>query len=112
MARNGHGGARPGAGRPSGAATVKTRAVADALAVSGETPLEVMTSAMRLYWRRSEAEGHEGDNLAKAVACAEKAAAFIHPRLAAVSQENRDAEKDGPPFFRMFAPGMKPPPAG
>ena len=41
------GGLRQGAGRPKGAATVKTREIADAAIESGLTPLDYLLSVMR-----------------------------------------------------------------
>ena len=52
MASN-HGGKRIGAGRPLGALTVRTRAVAEAMA-TGVTPLEVMVGNMRRFYRLAE----------------------------------------------------------
>jgi hypothetical protein len=72
----GHGGKRSGAGRKKSAATQKTRAVADAAALSGETPLEIMLAAMRKH--------RDEGRLKEAVAVAVQAAPYCHPRLAAV----------------------------
>src|SRR5215472_14730257 len=72
-----HGGARPGSGRPKGRKTARTVALAEALKAQGETPLEVMLSLMRAYWK----EGRYPE----AVAIAEKAAPYMHPKLAAVN---------------------------
>ena len=44
-----HGGSRPGAGRPNGAVTVKSRAVVEKIIGDGSTPLEVMIRNMRFY---------------------------------------------------------------
>ena len=41
------GGKRPGAGRPAGAATRRTREIADQALAEGISPLEVMLRAMR-----------------------------------------------------------------
>lgn len=81
---NGRGGARLGAGRKKGAATQKTREIADKEAQNGLTPLEYMLQVMR--------EEPRGDMEAKdylaAVAmrfeAAKAAAPYMHPRLAAV----------------------------
>ena len=40
---------------------------------------------MRLAWQRSEEEDHRGQHVATAIACAEKAAPYIHARIQAVS---------------------------
>ena len=42
-------GLRPGGGRPKGAKTERTRAIAEQVALPGLTPLEVMMEAMRHY---------------------------------------------------------------
>jgi hypothetical protein len=71
------GGKRPGAGRRQGAATRRTRAIADGAAQSGLTPLDYMLKVMR------DDNGDEGrrDDMAKA------AAPYIHPRLSAVEHK-------------------------
>jgi hypothetical protein len=71
------GGLRPGGGRPKGAKTERTRAIAEQVALTGLTPLEVMMEAMRHY----QAIG----NRDKAVAIAKDAAPYMHPRLHAVA---------------------------
>ncbi|HWU63580.1 MAG TPA: hypothetical protein VN112_16295 [Ensifer sp.] len=68
------GGKRNGAGRPKGAATLKTQAIADKASAEGLTPLEVMLRAMR--------EHTEKDEWDKAAAIAKDAAPYMHPRLA------------------------------
>jgi hypothetical protein len=82
------GGYRAGAGRKKGAATIRTRQIANELAREGQTPLEVMINAMRelCQWAQtaSTPEARIERTLA-AVAVAEKAAPYIHPRLAAVA---------------------------
>jgi hypothetical protein len=70
------GGARPGAGRPPGAATRRTREIADQAASEGLTPLDVMLRAMR-----DHATADRWDEAAKVAALA---APYVHPRLAAV----------------------------
>ncbi|MGH8742934.1 MAG: hypothetical protein ACREUY_01500 [Burkholderiales bacterium] len=71
------GGLRPGGGRPKGAKTVRTRAIAEQVALTGLTPLEVMMEAMR----HDQAIGNRN----KAVAIAKDAAPSMHPRLHAVA---------------------------
>jgi hypothetical protein len=68
------GGKRPGAGRPKGAATKRTREIADRTVADGETPLEYMLRVMR----DATAEPSRRDDMAKA------AAPYIHARLSAV----------------------------
>jgi hypothetical protein len=75
------GGLRPGCGRPKGARTERTRAIAKQVALTGETPLEVMMQGMRHYLRVGDLEN--------AIAVAKLAAPYMHPRLHAVA--NADA---------------------
>jgi hypothetical protein len=70
------GGARAGAGRKAGSATLKTREIADKCAQMGLTPLEVMVKAMMDYWEEGDREN--------AVKCAKDAAPYLHPRLSAI----------------------------
>ncbi len=70
------GGKRPGAGRKLGAATKRTRGIADRLAQTGPTPLEVMLEAMQEYY---DARDYD-----RAAYFAEKAAPYLHPRLSSV----------------------------
>lgn len=74
------GGVRTGAGRPKGAATVKTREIADAAMESGLTPLEYLLSILR----DANAEQNVRIDAAKA------AAPYVHPRLATVDLGNKD----------------------
>ncbi len=71
------GGKRAGAGRPRGSATKKTRAVADAAAAAGVTPLEVMLDAMRRL--------HKARKYTAAASVARDCAPYVHPRLSAVT---------------------------
>lgn len=82
------GGYRPGAGRPAGAATKRTRAVADQASAEGLTPLDVMLRTMR-----DHAAADRWDDASKVAAMA---APFVHPRLAAVdlTAENRVVIRD------------------
>jgi molybdopterin-guanine dinucleotide biosynthesis protein A len=73
---NGRGGARANAGRKQGAATKKTREIADKAAAQGITPLEVMLEAMNKL--------RAGGELEKAAAVAKDAAPYVHPKLASV----------------------------
>lgn len=68
------GGKRPGAGRPKGAVTRRSREVADKAAAVGETPLEYMLQVMR----NSGASDARRDEMAKA------AAPYVHPKLASM----------------------------
>lgn len=99
------GGVRKNAGRKEGAATKKTREIADREVENGLTPLEVMLKTMRIYvdeavaYRNVRTETGEIDaqsNLAalqlleKASEVAAKAAPYIHPRLASVEHSAKD----------------------
>jgi len=91
----GRGGSRKGAGRKVGAATKKTREIADRAAAEGITPLEVMLRTMHALVGRFEAvqalakdEAERAavplDMLIEASAIAKDAAPYVHPRLAAI----------------------------
>jgi hypothetical protein len=80
-----HGGARKGAGRKSGAATVKTRAIANAVLAGDElTPLEYMLEVMRT----KPSDDLEPREYLAAVnlrfEAAKAAAPYIHPKLSAI----------------------------
>lgn len=74
------GGKREGAGRPAGAATVKTREAADRAAAEGITPLEYMLKILR------DETAEPKDRMW----AAQTAAPFMHPRLNAVDHSSRD----------------------
>ncbi len=85
---NGRGGARKGAGRKPGAATTKTREIANAAADDGLTPLEYMLRVMR------DDSDHEDPRIqaqreAMRFEAAKAAAPYIHPRLAAVEHSGK-----------------------
>ena len=82
-----HGGRREGAGRRPGAVNKRTREIAMAAAAAGITPLEVLLNTMRAAWARSQDGTIQGDDLMLALSCAERSAAYIHPRIQAVSLE-------------------------
>ena len=75
------GGKRPGAGRPIGAATKRTREIADKAAAEGLMPLDVMLRAMREH-----ADAERWDD---AAAIAKDAAPYLHPRLATVDHQGK-----------------------
>ena len=79
------GGRREGAGRKPGTANKRTREIANEAAANGITPLEVLITSMRLAWQKSEEEQHAGEHIHTAVSWAEKAAPYIHARIAAVA---------------------------
>ena len=68
------GGARPGAGRKSGAPNKRTAALQEAVAASGITPLDYMLAVMR----------DENNPKDMRLDAANKAAPFVHAKLAAV----------------------------
>ena len=114
------GGRRRGAGRKAGAATTRTRAIADKAAETGILPLDVMLDNMRHFHKvaleaeavleRLTAEDFTGVKLEPAAqfkvllaevkkaaglrqmaqACASAAAAYMHPRLTAVAPQRAD----------------------
>jgi hypothetical protein len=97
----GRGGRRPGSGRPKGAATKKTREIADRAAAEGITPLEFMLRIMR-----TEPEDVEDERQAVAIMnlrfeAAKAAAPYMHPRLAAVEHTGADG-KDLIPSAPIF----------
>lgn len=76
------GGSRRGAGRKKGSATRRTQEIVAKATAEGITPLEVMLGAMREAW--------SNDNKLAAATFAEKAAPYVHPRLAAVEHSGND----------------------
>lgn len=90
--RPGTGGSRPGAGRKKGAATARTREIADRAASDGGVlPLEVMTEQVRRKYaaaRKAEADGKAGeaeDNYSAAFDAAVQTAPYHHAKLSAVT---------------------------
>lgn len=73
---SGRGGRRKGAGRPLGSLNQKTREIAEKALEEGLSPLEVMLTAMRMFYAAGD--------LDQAIEAAAKAAPFVHPRLSAV----------------------------
>lgn len=104
-ARPGHGGKRPGSGRPPAAATTRSKAAAERIANgllfikhNGEpeelspdaTPLDVMMMAMRVAYRMHGARGaHE---------YAKDCAPYVHARIAQMELKNVDDK----PFVLQF----------
>lgn len=74
------GGKREGAGRPAGAVTKRTREVADKAVKAGLTPLDYMLSVLR----------DERADPKDRMWAAEKAAPYVHPRLASVEHQGKD----------------------
>ena len=92
-----NGGARKNAGRKKGAATKKTREIADKLVADGDlTPLEYMLQTLRETPEKIKAQYNAGDldtiqytlalsNLtARRDSAAKDAASYIHPRLSSI----------------------------
>jgi hypothetical protein len=73
------GGVRPGSGRPLGAATKRTREIADQAAASGLLPLEYMLNILRDPTIDNERRDW----------AAEKAAPYLHPKLIATTGETK-----------------------
>lgn len=86
-----NGGARRGSGRKLGAATKKTREIADRLVADGGiTPLEVILQSMRAAWGEAITTGKvDLSKVGPAVEYAQMAAPYVHPRLASI-QGNPD----------------------
>lgn len=86
---DGRGGRRPNAGRPPGAATKRTREIADRAASEGMTPLEYMLEMMR---RPTDHEDPKIQVVREQMAfeAAKAAAPYVHPRLAAVQHTGAD----------------------
>lgn len=80
------GGRREGSGRKLGAATAKTREIADKAASEGLTPLEYMIQV----FRDPTQSATRRDDMAKA------AAPFLHPRLSSVATQHSGL--DGKPM--------------
>jgi hypothetical protein len=76
------GGKRIGAGRKAGAATKRTRAIADKAAAEGLTPLEVMLKAMREH-----ADNKRWD---EAASIAKDAAPYMHAKLSSIQHTGRN----------------------
>lgn len=76
------GGPRKGAGRPRGAASRKTKEIADRESQNGLTPLEVMLKAMRAH--------AEKDDWDAAASIAKDAAPYMHAKLASVQHTGRN----------------------
>ncbi len=85
------GGTRAGAGRKKGTLTRRTQEIVAKATAEGITPLEVMLQAMRQSW--------EAGNIVLASGFAEKAAPYVHPRLAAVEHSG---DKENPVAMQIL----------
>jgi hypothetical protein len=83
------GGRRSGAGRPKGAATKRTREIANRAAAEGVLPLDYMLAVLR----DEAAEPSRRDDMARA------AAPYLHPRLSSVDAQVT-GEDGGPLVIR------------
>lgn len=90
------GGKRANSGRKVGAATAKTRAIADQAISEGITPLEVMLHNMR-EMHKAACNPTDGFSVLEQIAArgaavdaAHKAAPFVHPRLANIEHKGED----------------------
>lgn len=91
------GGKRPGAGRPKGATTKRTAAVALQAAALGVTPIEVMLASMRAHYAQAIGEDGGIKDLAAAKVAADlakDAAPYVHPRLQSVDATLRHRFED------------------
>lgn len=70
------GGARPGAGRKPGAATKRTREIAERAIAERKTPLEVMLDIM-----------HDAEDTATKLEAAKAAAPYVHPKLSSIEAQ-------------------------
>lgn len=74
------GGKREGAGRPAGAVTKRTREAAEKASADGLTPLSYMLSILR----------DEDADPKERMWAAEKAAPYVHAKLASVEHSGKD----------------------
>lgn len=101
---NVRGGKRVGAGRKKGAATKRTRQIADKAAEQGITPLEVMLQTMAALMQKADelkkAKLKPGEKptvtplemMIEAASVAKDAAPYMHPRLAAMELSGKDGK--------------------
>lgn len=93
------GGKRQGSGRKATASALRSRAIADKMAVEGVMPLEVLVTVMREEWAafRQAQDDKDDDRIKKhratAVQMANDAAPFLHPKLAPVDGKTGDVPK-------------------
>jgi predicted nuclease with RNAse H fold len=101
------GGKRAGAGRKKGSLSQKTRVIAECAASEGITPLEVMLKTMRSAWAKASRNGETVTSFKDALiaaAMAEKAAPYVHPRLAAQKHEVSGNNELPTPQVVIFIP--------
>jgi hypothetical protein len=78
--KSSYGGARKGAGRKPGAATTKTREIANNASANGLTPLEYMLQVMR----------DDSQEPRSRLAAAQSAAPYVHPKLSNIELTGAD----------------------
>lgn len=76
------GGARPGAGRPAGASNKRTIEQVEAIAASGMTPLEYLTSVYQ----------DVGAEESKRIDAAKAAAPYVHAKMSSVELSGPDGD--------------------
>lgn len=110
---NGRGGRRSGAGRKPGAATRKTREIAEQATAEGITPLEVMLRAMRKFVENAEKmagidEAGSMTLMKEAADVAKNAAPYMHPRLTAMEVTGKGGKDLVPeaPKGLLVVPGV------
>lgn len=86
------GGKREGAGRPEGAATKRTREMANKAAEAGLMPLDFMLDLLR------DVEADKADRMW----AAEKAAPYVHAKLASVEHTGKDGGDIGIVFKTIY----------
>lgn len=84
------GGIRPNAGRKKGAATAKTRRIAEKAAEEGLTPLEYMLGVMKSEPPKDADAVTVVRHTEMRFEAAKAAAPYMHPRLAAVEHSGKD----------------------
>jgi hypothetical protein len=113
---NARGGKRSGAGRKAGAATKKTRVIADKAAAEGVTPLEVMLKTMVALMAKADEiaklppdpDGKPAANpldlMIEAAGVAKDAAPYMHPRLAAMELSGKNGQPLAPVLQVVLSP--------
>lgn len=87
------GGKRKGAGRPKGSRNIKTVQQAEAIKESGLTPLDYMLSVLR----------DETQEQSVRLDAANKAAPYVHAKLASVDHKSTDGTMTPPSEIHLIA---------
>lgn len=89
------GGKRVGAGRPKGSRNTKTKKQIEAVVKGGITPLDYMLKTLR-----DETRSHE-----ERIDAANKAAPYVHPKLASIDHQSSDGSmSEMPTTINLVAP--------